>query len=149
MFDEGTYVFARDVGDGFEEGVSGQKHLTPHLTLVLLGRGCAGQAQELVENLQSTENSREVNSNQFGQLQKQKMEKEMLVNLQHELHADPVLYEPHHQVGLTLEHPVVLPGQRVRVSDGEVEVGSWTGEKNVEVSESHNYDPETCCVRFN
>lgn len=46
-------------------------------------------------------------------------------HLQHELHADPVLYQPHHQVGLTLEHLVVLPGQSVRVLDGEVKVGSW------------------------
>lgn len=53
----------------------------------------------------------------------------MLVNLQHELHADSVFYEPHHQVGFTLEHLVVLPGQRVRVLDGEVKVGSWTEEK--------------------
>lgn len=35
--------------------MSRQKHLTPHLTLVLLGRSCAGQAQELVENLQDVE----------------------------------------------------------------------------------------------
>lgn len=51
LFDERANVFARDVGDGFEEGMSRQKHLTPHVTLVLLGRGCACQTQELVENL--------------------------------------------------------------------------------------------------
>ncbi len=52
MFNEGAYVFAGHVGDGFEEGMRGQQHLAPHLTLVLLGRGCAGQAQQLIENLQ-------------------------------------------------------------------------------------------------
>lgn len=31
--------------------MSGHQHLAPHLTLVLLGGGRAGQAQELVENL--------------------------------------------------------------------------------------------------
>ena len=50
-------------------------------------------------------------------------------HLQHELHADPVLYQPHHQVGLTLEHLVVLPGQSVGVLDGEVEVGGWTEDR--------------------
>lgn len=52
-------------------------------------------------------------------------------NLQHEFHADPVFYQPHHEVSLTLEHLVVLPGQCVGVLDGEVKVGSWTEEKNV------------------
>lgn len=52
MFNQGADVFARDVGDGFKEGVSGQQHLTPHLTLVFLGRGSAGETQELVEDLQ-------------------------------------------------------------------------------------------------
>ena len=50
-------------------------------------------------------------------------------DLQHELHADPVLDQPHHQVGLTLEHLVVLPGQSVGVLDGEVKVGGWTEER--------------------
>lgn len=50
-------------------------------------------------------------------------------HLQHELHADPVFYQPHHQVGFTLEHLVVLPGQSVGVFTGEVEVGGWTTEK--------------------
>lgn len=52
MFNQGADVFARDVGDGFKEGVSGQQHLTPHLTLVFLGRSSAGETQELVEDLQ-------------------------------------------------------------------------------------------------
>lgn len=47
-------------------------------------------------------------------------------DLQHELHADPVFYQSHHQVGLALEHLVVLPGQRVWVLDGEVKVGGRT-----------------------
>lgn len=41
-------------------------------------------------------------------------------HLQHELHADSVLDQSHHQVSLALEHLVVLPGQRVGVLDGEV-----------------------------
>lgn len=53
MFDERADVFAGDVGDGFEEGVSGQQHLTPHVALVLLGGSCAGQAQEFVEHLKN------------------------------------------------------------------------------------------------
>lgn len=52
-------------------------------------------------------------------------------DLQHELHADPVFYQPHHQVGLTLKHLVVLPGQCVGVLNREVKVGGWTGEKNI------------------
>lgn len=44
--------------------------------------------------------------------------------LQHELHTDPVLDQPHDQVCLALEHSVVLPGQRVRVFDGEMQVRS-------------------------
>lgn len=56
----------------------------------------------------------------------QSKKKKKLVDLQHELHADSVLYQPHHQVGLALEHLVVLPGQRVRVLDGEVKVWGWT-----------------------
>lgn len=63
-------------------------------------------------------------------------------DLQHELHADPVFYQPHHQVGLTLEHLVVLPGQSVGVFDGEVKVGGWTEEKESLVSVSCSYDPE-------
>lgn len=57
-------------------------------------------------------------------------DKKMLIvpDLQHELHADPVFYQPHHQVGLTLEHLVVLPRQCVGVLDGEVKVGSWAEE---------------------
>lgn len=51
MLDQGADVFARDVGDGLEEAVSGHQHLTPHLTLVFLGRGGAGQTQKLVKNL--------------------------------------------------------------------------------------------------
>lgn len=47
-------------------------------------------------------------------------------DLQHELHADPVFYQPHHQVCLTLEHLVILPRQCVGVFNGEVKVGSWT-----------------------
>lgn len=31
--------------------MSGQKHLTPHLTLVFLRRGSTGEAEELVEDL--------------------------------------------------------------------------------------------------
>lgn len=72
--------------------------------------------------------------------QKQKTRK-MLVDLQHELHADSVFYQPHHQVGFTLEHLVVFPGQCVGVLDGEVKVGGWTKEKT-RVSVSCNYDPE-------
>lgn len=52
-------------------------------------------------------------------------------DLQHELHADPVFNQPHHQVGLTLKHLVVLPGQRVGVLDGEVKVGCRTGKNNI------------------
>lgn len=66
----------------------------------------------------------------------------MLINLQHELHADPVFYQPHHQVGLTLEHLVVLPGQSVGVLDGEVKVGCWTEEDKHVVGVSNNYDPD-------
>lgn len=44
--------------------------------------------------------------------------------LQHELHADPVFYQPHHQVGLTLEHLVVLPRQCMGMFDRKVKVGS-------------------------
>lgn len=44
--------------------------------------------------------------------------------LQHELHADAVLNQPHNQVCLALEHFVVLPGQRVGVFDGEMQVWS-------------------------
>lgn len=55
-----------------------------------------------------------------------KIKEDKLVDLQHELHADSVLYQPHHQVGLALEHLVVLPGQGVRVLDGEVKVWGWT-----------------------
>ncbi len=58
-------------------------------------------------------------------------DRKTLVHLQHELHADSVLYQPHHQVRLTLEHLVVLPGQRVGVLDGEVKVWSGTVEKNI------------------
>lgn len=53
MFNQGADVFARDIGDGFKEGMSGQKHLTPHLTLVFLGRGSTGETEELVEDLQT------------------------------------------------------------------------------------------------
>ena len=53
----------------------------------------------------------------------------MVLNLQHKLHADPVFYQSHHQVSLTLEHLVVLPGQCVGVLDGEVKVWSWTEKK--------------------
>lgn len=53
MFNEGADVFARDVGDGLKEGMSGKKHLTPHLTLVFLGRGSTGEAEELVEDLRT------------------------------------------------------------------------------------------------
>lgn len=60
LFDEGSYVFTRDVGDGLEEGVSWQKHLTPHLTLVLLGWSCAGQAQKLVKNLPRTKKNKKI-----------------------------------------------------------------------------------------
>lgn len=56
-------------------------------------------------------------------------------DLQHELHADSVFYQSHHQVSFTLEHLVVLPGQRVGVLDGEVKVRGGT-------VETHN----TCCV---
>lgn len=51
-------------------------------------------------------------------------------DLEHELHADPVFNQPHHQVSFTLEHLVVLPGQRVGVLDGEVEVRSGTEQKH-------------------
>lgn len=51
LLDQGADVFPRDVGDGLEEAVSGHQHLTPHLTLVFLGWGCAGQTQKLVKNL--------------------------------------------------------------------------------------------------
>ena len=50
-------------------------------------------------------------------------------DLQHELHADSIFYQPHHKVGLTLEHPVVLPGQGVGVLNGEVKMGGWTEER--------------------
>lgn len=46
-------------------------------------------------------------------------------DLQHKLHADSVFDQSHHQVSFTLEHLVVLPGQRVGVLDGEVKV--WGG----------------------
>lgn len=42
--------------------------------------------------------------------------------LQHELHTDAVLDQPHDQVSLTLEHPVVFPGQCVWVFDREMQV---------------------------
>lgn len=104
LFDEGAYVFARDIWDGFEEGMSRQKHLAPHVTLVLLGWGCTGQAQKLVENLQegSREDSRNTkNSDEDLRLTliiAEAGDKKRLVvsNLQHELHADPVFYQPHH-----------------------------------------------------
>ena len=51
MFDEGPDVFPRDIGDGLEEAVRGHQHLTPHVTLVLLRRGRAGEAEKLVEHL--------------------------------------------------------------------------------------------------
>lgn len=55
---------------------------------------------------------------------------EKLFDLKHELHADSVFYQPHHQMGLTLEHLVVLPRQSVGMLDGEVKVGGWAeGEK--------------------
>lgn len=128
MFDEGAYVFARDIGDRLEEGVSGQQHLTPHLTLVLLGGGSAGQAQELVEDLQRIEGrERTIQTHaQSDTKQCAKRLRKRLLDLQHELHADPVLDQPHHQVGLALEHLVVLPGERVGMLNGEVEVGGWT-----------------------
>lgn len=37
--------------------MSGHQHLAPHLTLVFLGRGGAGQTEELVKNLVSGEKS--------------------------------------------------------------------------------------------
>ena len=60
-------------------------------------------------------------------------------DLQHELHADPVLYQPHHQVGFTLEHLVVFPGHRVGVLDREVKVWSWTKERKKVQCELQNY----------
>lgn len=57
LLDQGADVFSRDVGDGLEEAVSGHQHLTPHLTLVFLGWGCAGQTQKLVKNLVRGEKS--------------------------------------------------------------------------------------------
>lgn len=69
----------------------------------------------------------------LNQITKKTRVKILLVvsDLQHELHADPVFYQPHHQVGLTLKHLVVLPGQCVGVLNREVKVGSWTGEKSI------------------
>lgn len=148
LFDEGSYVFARDIGDGFEEGMSRQEHLTPHLTLVLLGWGCAGQAQEFIENLQRTTENKEFKwrlhqflfNSKCTLMKADKTNKKMVLNLQHKLHADPVFYQSHHQVSLTLEHLVVLPGQCVGVLDGEVKVWSWTEENNTVVSLSCLHD---------
>lgn len=52
LLDQRADVFAGDVGDGLEEGVGGQQHLAPHVALVLLRGRRAGQAQQLVEDLQ-------------------------------------------------------------------------------------------------
>lgn len=59
----------------------------------------------------------------------QTIKADRLVDLQHELHADSVFYQSHHQVGFALEHLVVLPRQRVRVLDGEVQVWGRTKAK--------------------
>ena len=52
LLDEGTDVLARHIGDGLEETGGRHQHLAPHVRLVLLGRGSAGQAQQFVEDLQ-------------------------------------------------------------------------------------------------
>lgn len=62
-------------------------------------------------------------------------------DLQHELHADSVFYQSHHQVSFTLEHLVVLPGQRVGVLDGEVKVRGGAEEtQHVLPSQHYNTD---------
>lgn len=58
--------------------------------------------------------------------------------LQHEFHANSVFDEPHDQVGFALEHLVIFPGQCVGVSDGKVQVGSWTERKKNTKSLSHS-----------
>lgn len=60
-------------------------------------------------------------------------------DLQHKLHADSVFDQSHHQVSFTLEHLVVLPGQRVGVLDGEVQVRSGTEQKH-HICHHHTYD---------
>lgn len=64
-----------------------------------------------------------------------------LVDLQHELHADSVFNQPHHQVGFALEHLVVLPRQCVRVLDGEVQVWSWTKAKETFSQGGNQWQP--------
>lgn len=116
--------------------MSGHQHLAPHLTLVFLGRGGAGQTEELVKNLVSGEKSPFKNCVDSGQRRKRRG-----TDLQHELHADPVFYQSHHQVSFTLEHLVVLPGQRVGVLDGEVKVRGGAEEtQHVLPSQHYNKD---------
>lgn len=70
-------------------------------------------------------------------------------DLQHKLHADSVFDQSHHQVSFTLEHLVVLPGQRVGVLDGEVKVGSGTGQKHHICHRHTHYQAFPTTLRLN
>lgn len=66
-------------------------------------------------------------------------------HLQHELHTDAVLNQPHDQVCLALEHFVVVPGERVWVFDRKMQV--WgraeTNIMNIRFQKEH-YSAYTC-----